>query len=117
MESLVYFLLWAALMVAIMRFGCGAHVMGHRHGHGKSTTTGPEGMASGGGGMRWIPPASAIDPVCGMTVTPDKAKSSVHNGDVYYFCSPDCREKFEASPAAFLTVGKSESQKMEQHHG
>ena len=33
MSSIVYFLLWAGLIFLMMRFGCGAHVMGHR-GHG-----------------------------------------------------------------------------------
>jgi hypothetical protein len=33
MMSLLYFLLWAGLFLVFMRFGCGAHVMGHGHGH------------------------------------------------------------------------------------
>ena len=31
MQSLLYFLLLAGLFFAMMRFGCGAHVMGHAH--------------------------------------------------------------------------------------
>ena len=29
--SISYFLLWAAAFALMMRFGCGAHVFGHRH--------------------------------------------------------------------------------------
>jgi hypothetical protein len=31
MQSLLYFLLSAGLFFVMMRFGCGAHVMGHGH--------------------------------------------------------------------------------------
>jgi YHS domain-containing protein len=34
------------------------------------------------------------------------AKSSVHDGTVYYFCSADCRDKFEAEPPSY-TGGKA----------
>ena len=30
MQALIYFLLIAALFAVMMRFGCGAHVLGHR---------------------------------------------------------------------------------------
>jgi len=39
------------------------------------------------------------DPVCGMQVDPAKAAgSSVHDGRTYYFCSPSCKQKFDANP-------------------
>ncbi|MEO6390353.1 MAG: heavy metal translocating P-type ATPase [Pyrinomonadaceae bacterium] len=38
-----------------------------------------------------------IDPICGMTVTPEMAAGSyVHNGETIYFCSLGCRDKFIA---------------------
>lgn len=114
MESLIYFLLLAALAVVIMRFGCGAHVMGH--GHEKHSGR-QAGRPTENAGMRWSPPTSAVDPVCGMTVAPEKAKSSIHDGDVYYFCSADCREKFETSPAEFLKTTPDAARKKEHHHG
>ena len=44
-----------------------------------------------------------IDPVCGMTVNPEKcAGSHTHNGTQYFFCSKGCLAKFAASPAAYL---------------
>ncbi len=36
MNSLIYFLIWGGLFFLMMRFGCGAHVMGHGHGHSPS---------------------------------------------------------------------------------
>jgi Cu+-exporting ATPase len=45
----------------------------------------------------------AIDPVCGMTVDPAKAKATFeHHGTTYYFCAPGCREKFASDPDGWL---------------
>jgi len=48
-----------------------------------------------------------IDPVCGMTVQPDKARGGTfeHNGTTYYFCSAGCRTKFAADPDGWLKSG------------
>ncbi|MGE0702177.1 MAG: heavy metal translocating P-type ATPase, partial [Hyphomicrobiaceae bacterium] len=47
--------------------------------------------------------ATAIDPVCGMTVDIATAKHThVHDGTTYYFCNPRCETRFEADPARFL---------------
>ncbi|MGA0586527.1 heavy metal translocating P-type ATPase [Dyella sp. KRB-257] len=54
------------------------------------------------------PSATAIDPVCGMTVDPHTTKHRAeHEGHTYYFCSARCREKFVADPAACLGERKS----------
>ncbi len=46
-----------------------------------------------------------IDPVCGMTVTPeDSAAAWEHAGVVYYFCSTSCMERFRADPEHFLAL-------------
>jgi len=49
MQSLLYFLLWAGLFLVFMRFGCGAHVMGHGHGHERknSASSGNAAKADG----------------------------------------------------------------------
>jgi Cu+-exporting ATPase len=45
----------------------------------------------------------AVDPVCGMTVEiPHAAAMSVYQGQFIYFCSGNCKEKFDASPEKFL---------------
>jgi uncharacterized protein len=38
------------------------------------------------------------DPVCGMKVDRARALTAAHAGHRYYFCSRDCRERFEADP-------------------
>ena len=44
-----------------------------------------------------------IDPVCGMQVDPQKAAgTSEYQGKTYYFCSPACKERFDADPPPFL---------------
>jgi Cu+-exporting ATPase len=49
------------------------------------------------------PAATAVDPVCGMTVDPAHAAGSVeHEGLTYYFCSPHCVARFRANPRAYL---------------
>jgi Cu+-exporting ATPase len=61
-----------------------AHDHGH-HAHGSSAQHGVK------------------DPVCGMTVDPHTAKHRAEfEGHAYYFCSARCREKFEATPMAYL---------------
>ena len=110
MQSLIYFLVIAGLFLFMMRFGCGAHVMGHGHRHGGSGHSGHDSQKD--------PPAGATDPVCGMTVETASAKSSLYQGRAYYFCSPACRDKFEASPQAYATEGSSQMKEMEHgtHH-
>ena len=45
----------------------------------------------------------AVDPVCGMTVNPDRAAGTVdHDGTTYYFCSKSCVAKFQADPKKYL---------------
>lgn len=46
---------------------------------------------------------SSIDPVCGMTVTPDNAAGTAeHQGHTYLFCSTHCHKKFVADPEGVL---------------
>jgi Cu+-exporting ATPase len=48
-------------------------------------------------------PAGVRDPVCGMTVDPQRAAGSViHQGQTYYFCSSGCATRFQASPEKYL---------------
>lgn len=46
----------------------------------------------------------AIDPVCKMTVNPETAAGSYeYNGPIYYFCNPNCLQRFKDDPERFLT--------------
>ena len=114
MASILYFLLWAGLFVVMMRFGCGAHVMGHGHQHDNTPSGGPKPVSDAAG--RWAPPEKGIDSVCQMSVDTAKAKTAVYGGHLYYFCSQDCRGKFESNPASYLTTAKSASSANEYHH-
>ncbi len=45
-------------------------------------------------------PATAVDPVCGMTV--DRATAAAHrvvDGQEFWFCNPGCAEAFDADPS------------------
>jgi Cu+-exporting ATPase len=47
-----------------------------------------------------------IDPVCGMTVDPQRAASMhEHAGRTYYFCSASCAARFQAEPERYLGHG------------
>lgn len=95
LKSLAWLVVWGGLFYVMMRFGCGAHMMG---GHGKHRNSG----AAAGNGTK--------DPVCGMTVDPDQAKAAaVHQGKTYYFCSDTCRNKFEQAPAKFINPKTQET--------
>ena len=49
----------------------------------------------------------AVDPVCGMTVEISQAAArSVYQEQFIYFCSPTCKEKFDASPEKFVAPEK-----------
>ncbi len=44
-----------------------------------------------------------VDPVCGMTVDPDKAATSFEYKDkTYYFCRPHCLKQFRDDPERFI---------------
>ena len=45
------------------------------------------------------------DPICGMTVEQDSAPRAERNGQMFYFCSEDCREKFLSARAAIRLSG------------
>lgn len=48
-------------------------------------------------------PATAVDPVCGMTVdADDSSRPFEHEGTTYYFCCPGCRASFAKDPEAYL---------------
>ncbi len=42
------------------------------------------------------------DPVCGMEVEISSGFMVKHMGKTYYFCSEDCKRKFEESPHKYV---------------
>ena len=113
MEALFYFAFFAGLIFLMTRSGCGAHVTGHGHGDGQSQN---KSGRAGDPEIRWIPPNRDTDPVCGKTVETDKAKPSVYDGNVFYFCSRECREVFEAAPDLYVGGGDPNHLKLEHSH-
>ena len=60
--------------------------------------------------------ATAVDPVCGMTVDPShSAGSHVHEGTTHHFCSRNCLAKFKADPQRFLDKAHTSKAKPEPH--
>jgi Cu+-exporting ATPase len=52
---------------------------------------------------------AAIDPVCGMSVDPARAKHHAeHHGKTFYFCGAGCRTKFTADPEKYLAKREPE---------
>ncbi|MEW6456703.1 MAG: YHS domain-containing protein [Acidobacteriota bacterium] len=50
------------------------------------------------------------DPVCGMKLAKEEAKfKSEYKGETYYFCSQDCKDKFDKNPEKYIK--KEESKK------
>jgi Cu+-exporting ATPase len=44
-----------------------------------------------------------LDPVCGMEVNPASAEAqSEHGGQTFYFCSMECKERFDRNPLQYL---------------
>jgi xanthine dehydrogenase accessory factor len=73
---------------------------------GAGTTTAPGGTAATGPATpapaQTVDSAQAVDPVCGMTVAATAASFPLaHDGATYYFCSVNCRRRFEQDPAAY----------------
>jgi YHS domain-containing protein len=115
MDALLYFAVWAGLIFLMMRFGCGAHVMGHGQGH--ENHAGENRREAESGDLRWQPPEEVKDLICGKTIRTATAKSSVLNGFVYYFCSSECREQFETRMAALgQTSTANEPEQLEHSH-
>ena len=47
--------------------------------------------------------ATAIDPVCKMTVDTETAVAkSDYQGTTYYFCAPGCKRSFDRDPDTYL---------------
>ena len=116
MGTLLYLLLSAGFFFLMMRFGCGAHIMGHGHAHhdGMGGSTAPVDSALSG-----APSKTQIDPVCTMSVDTATAKASNYNGKIFYFCSSEHRDAFEAAPGRYVNASRNAiPQPLKEHfHG
>ncbi|MGF1592551.1 MAG: heavy metal translocating P-type ATPase [Kiloniellaceae bacterium] len=67
------------------------------------------------------------DPVCAMTVDPGAGKPThAHDGRVFHFCNPGCRDKFAAAPEDYvsaedpvcgMTVDRASARHVARHEG
>ncbi len=58
------------------------------------------------------------DPVCGMTVNPDKARfTHDYDGTTYLFCCGGCQTAFRTDPEAFLRMRDHAAESGAAHHG
>jgi len=47
------------------------------------------------------------DPVCGMEINPQQAAAtSEYQGQTYHFCSPNCKQTFDANPQQYVTQAR-----------
>ncbi|HKY93952.1 MAG TPA: heavy metal translocating P-type ATPase, partial [Kiloniellales bacterium] len=61
--------------------------------------------------------ATAVDPVCGMSVRIEGAKHvAEHAGRTYYFCCAGCRSRFLAAPDSFLEKAAPPGHGHHGHH-
>ncbi|MEO8257866.1 MAG: heavy metal translocating P-type ATPase [Acidobacteriota bacterium] len=50
-----------------------------------------------------VTPHDVLDPVCGMTISPDDAAGHLdHEGHTYYFCGESCVKQFRTDPGRFV---------------
>jgi P-type Cu+ transporter len=50
-----------------------------------------------------LPETRTVDPVCGMTVDPQRAAGNCeYHGTNYFFCGKSCLEKFKADPSKYV---------------
>jgi len=112
LQDVVYYVSLAGFFFVMMRFGCGAHVMGHGHHH-----PAPNPNHDTATGSPSLPPSEAVDPVCGKSVETSSAKTAAYHGGIYYFCSQKCREAFEAAPVSYTKPVIAGSHEKDHHHG
>ena len=75
------------------------------HNHASAEKAGTKASATPG------PEGTAIDPVCGMTVTlKSDTRSEDYGGKTFHFCSDKCQTKFKADPW-FFASGRSAGRK------
>ncbi|HEX9756299.1 MAG TPA: YHS domain-containing protein [Nitrospiria bacterium] len=91
MSDVLYFLFIGILFFVMMRWGCGAHMMGGGHGGHHEEFSGKETSRP------------VQDPVCGERLDARTANfTKMYRGGLYYFCSAQCQEKFQKDPETYI---------------
>lgn len=113
MGALLYFAIWTVLFFILMRLLCGAYVTGQGH---ISSSRRDSVSPNENDDLRWVAPKRAKDPVCHKQIATESAKPTVYDGDVYYFCSRECREIFEAAPDLYVGGKSPPTRRLEHSH-
>ncbi len=99
MSETILYLIAGVLILGVLRSVIGVVLKGVADFFGDSSS--PPGPGPSGPRARTthLPTAEALkkDPVCGTYLTPSGAVQKTVGGVTYYFCSPECREKFRAA--------------------
>ena len=102
LKGFSWLIVWGGLFYLMMRYGCGAHMMGGHNSNGHAD-------AAPGGEVK--------DPVCGRTVDPrSAAAAAVREGSTHYFCSVSCRNKFEQAPEQYVGASAPGGHQQGGHH-
>lgn len=58
-----------------------------------------------------------LDPVCGMEVNPASAEAqSEYGGQVFYFCSVECKAKFDRNPEQYIDETDRDEARAHREH-
>ena len=83
----------------------------HHHEDGAHGQAGTEHQMQHEHGSAGTTASLVKDPVCGMAVDPRSAKHKTeHRGNIYYFCSARCRERFEAEPTKYVAPAPAKTE-------
>ncbi|MGB9773032.1 MAG: YHS domain-containing protein [Bacteroidota bacterium] len=58
----------------------------------------------------------ARDPVCGMELKGGSALKVEYQNQTYFFCSNDCKMRFEAEPSKYVAKSKDPMSEHSSHH-
>lgn len=94
MNEWIWIALYGGFFYLMMRYGCGAHMMGHHH--SKEDPNSHQNITHDTGDGKFI------DPVCGMLVPRNEGYGKMYRSTPYRFCSRTCLDKFDADPARYV---------------
>ena len=95
MNEWIWIALYVGFFFLMMRYGCGAHMMGHHH--SKDDPDSYHDISHDRSDSKFI------DPVCGMPVPRDEGYGKMYKAVPYRFCSRTCLDRFDADPARYVS--------------
>ena len=102
--------MWGLIWILLFTLGLG-FIAGYRYSKSRFSIGSTSGYGSNASEaanafrtpIRRVENAKPVDPVCHKAVSPERAKPSVCQDVIYYFCSRECREIFEADPDSYVS--------------